>query len=233
MEKPGHYQQKYSAFRYHYVQFVLIVLCSAWWKVLPGMDLGETASDIQLIRKNDFKSFFKLVRSPVMNLSKKKAWKTFVSEVRRVSIRSSFDSTEQPALFYNSGSDKKKPLLLALHSWSEDYLSRFSIPYGIWAVKNDWILIHPDYRGAFTNPSSTLSESAIRDILDAVNYSKENASVDESRVYVCGFSGGAMSALVMVGKYPELWAAASAWAPVYDYCKRFKLRIFRYIFFII
>ncbi|NLE02033.1 MAG: prolyl oligopeptidase family serine peptidase [Fibrobacter sp.] len=149
-------------------------------------------------------------------MTKKQAWKTVVPQVKHVTIRSTFDSTDQPALFYNSGSDKKKPLLLALHSWSEDYLSRLSIPYGIWAVKNDWVMIHPHYRGTFTNSSATLSESAVQDIIDAVDYAKKNALIDESRIYVCGFSGGAMATLVMVGRYPKIWAAASAWAPVYD-----------------
>jgi poly(3-hydroxybutyrate) depolymerase len=35
-------------------------------------------------------------------------------------------------------------------------------------------------------------------------------------VYVTGFSGGAMAALLMAGRYPELWTAVVAWVPVYD-----------------
>jgi dienelactone hydrolase len=208
-------QQHNNAFK-RYLTFFMIMVCSVFWNCLAGLNISDTSSNIQLIKEKSFKSFFKLVRSPVMNLSKKQAWKKVVPEVKPVIIRSTYDSTEQPALFYNSGSDKKKPLFLALHSWSEDYLSRLSIPFGIWAVKNDWVLIHPNYRGTFTNPSATLSESAVQDILDAVDYAKKNALVDESRVYVCGFSGGAMATLVMVGRYPRIWAAASAWAPVYD-----------------
>ncbi|MBN1604791.1 MAG: prolyl oligopeptidase family serine peptidase [Chitinispirillaceae bacterium] len=199
------------------VVFLIIVLSSAVPCFLTGQGvLAQTDTSIHFITDKRFKSFFAIVRSAIMNLPEERAWKKIVPEIKRVYIKSSFDSTEQPALFHNSGSSRKKPLLLALHSWSENYQSRFSIPYGIWAVKNDWVLIHPDYRGTFNNPSATLSEIAVGDILDAVDYAKKNASIDESRVYVCGFSGGAMATLVMVGRYPEMWSAASAWVPVYD-----------------
>ena len=173
-------------------------------------------SQVKLITENRYKTFFRLVRSGVVQVSKKRAWKRAAPGVKEVLIRSSFDSTDQHALFYNSGSAHKKPLLVALHSWSEDYLSRLSIPFGIWALKNDWVMIHPDYRGPFTGPSSTLSEGAVQDILDAVAYAKRSAHVDETRIYVCGFSGGGMATLVMVGRYPQIWTAASAWVPVYD-----------------
>ncbi len=203
--------------RHHSIVVLLIVLSSAVPCFLTGQSVfAQTDTSIQIITGKRFKSFFTIVRSAIMNLPEERAWEKIMPEIKRVYIRSSFDSTKQPALFYNSGSSRKKPLLVALHSWSENYQSRFSIPYGIWSVKNDWVLIHPDYRGRFNNPSATLSESAVGDILDAVEYAKKNASIDESRVYICGFSGGAMATLVMAGRYPEMWSAASAWVPVYD-----------------
>lgn len=177
--------------------------------------LNETDA-IHFITEQTYKSFEKLARSEVLLLSKNQAWKENVPEVKTVLIRSSADSTQQPALFYDSKSDYKKPLLCALHSWSEDYRQHYSIPYGIWAVQNDWVLIHPNYRGPFTNPGSTLSQYAIQDILDAVEYAKANANIDESRIYITGFSGGGMATLMMVGQYPHIWAGAAAWVPVYD-----------------
>lgn len=144
------------------------------------------------------------------------SWEKTVPEVQTIGIRSSADGSVQPALFYDSGSEIRKPLLVALHSWSRDYRQEGSIPYGAWCVENDWVFIHPDYRGVFDNPNATNSEFALRDILDAVAYAKKNARVDESRVYLIGFSGGAMTALTMAGRHPEVWTAVSAWVPIFD-----------------
>ncbi len=151
-----------------------------------------------------------------MALPKTYAWTQTVPRVQRVEIRSTADGSLQPALFHNSGSDSSKPLLLVLHSWSADYRQHFSIPYGVWAVQNDWVFIHPNYRGAFINPDATASEKAVRDVLDAIDYARKRARIDSTRIYVTGFSGGGMMTLLMAGRYPELFAGAAAWVPVYD-----------------
>lgn len=177
---------------------------------------AQSSPDLFLIDDYNYKTFYRIARSPVNKMNKFAAWERAAPEVKTVSIKSTLDNTEQKALFYNSGSKRKKPLLLALHSWSEDYTQHFSIPYGIFAIKNDWVLIHPDYRGAFTNPMSTLSEYAVADILDALEYARKNADIDQSRIYITGFSGGGMATLVMAGRYPHLFSAAAAWVPVYD-----------------
>ncbi|MBD3346599.1 MAG: prolyl oligopeptidase family serine peptidase [Chitinivibrionales bacterium] len=173
-------------------------------------------SELELLREDRYKTFYKIAYSSLARMSKARAWRTVAQGVEEITIRSSADSTMQRALFYNSGSSHTKPLLLVLHSWSADYMQHFSIPYGVWAEKNDWVFIHPDYRGAYTNPKSTASELAIQDILDALAWAKANARIDTTRVYITGFSGGAMTTLIMVGRYPELWTAAAAWVPVYD-----------------
>jgi pimeloyl-ACP methyl ester carboxylesterase len=143
-------------------------------------------------------------------------WDRLVPAVRRISIRSSADGSAQAALYYDSGSDRRKPLLVALHSWSFGYNQATSIPYALWAVQNDWVFIHPDHRGRYNRPEATASELAISDILDALDYALSNARVDPSRVYLAGFSGGAMTALVLAGRYPHLWTAVSAWVPIYN-----------------
>jgi len=144
------------------------------------------------------------------------SWEKTVPQVKTVRIRSSADGSMQPALFYDSGSGSPKPLLVALHSWSRDYRQKTSIPYGLWCVENDWVFIHPDYRGVFDNPDATNSEPALRDVLDAVDYAKKNARIDDSRIYLIGFSGGAMTALIMAGRHPEVWTAVSAWVPIFN-----------------
>ncbi len=193
------------------VLFLLNILCAA-----------EREQTAHLIGEDTYKTFYQLAASPVMKMSKEAAWKTAVPQIKHVLIKSTVDGTRQPALFYDSGSKDKKPLLLALHSWSADYQHQYSIPFGIWAVKNDWVFIHPDYRGAFTNKSATASEPAIQDILDALTYAISHARVDSDRIYITGFSGGAMVTLIMVGRYPQLWAGAAAWVPVYDLAKWYQ-----------
>ncbi len=143
-------------------------------------------------------------------------WEKIVPAVRRISIRSSADGSAQPALYYDSGSDRPKPLLVALHSWSFGYTQPTSIPYALWAVQNDWVFIHPDHRGRYNRPEATASELALRDVLDALDYALSNADIDRSRIYLAGFSGGAMTALILAGRYPHLWTAVSAWVPIYS-----------------
>lgn len=171
---------------------------------------------LKLIEEDGFKTLTGFARTPLKKMPDLDAWKEAAPEVSVVAIRSTYDDTSQKALFYDSGSRKKKPLLIVLHSWSEDYAQSFGIPYGIWAIENDWVFIQPDYRGAFNNPQATASEAAISDVLDALEYAKDNAEVDASRVYLAGFSGGGLSALVMTGRYPEKWAGVVSWGAVYD-----------------
>ncbi|KTD21544.1 alpha/beta hydrolase family protein [Legionella israelensis] len=121
----------------------------------------------------DYTTFMKLAKSPLADMPKAKAWKKAAPKVQSISIKSSADGSLQPALFYDSGSLRKKPLLLVLHSWSANYMQHFSIPYGVWAVENDWVFIHPNFRGDFDNPEAGASELAIQDVLDALEYAKK------------------------------------------------------------
>jgi dienelactone hydrolase len=143
-------------------------------------------------------------------------WEQHVPQVQTIQITSSADGKAQPALWYDSGSDRAKPLLITLHSWSFDYTQPVSIPFGLWSVQNDWVFIHPDYRGKYDNPEATASELAIQDILDAREYALANANIDPERIYLTGFSGGAMTALILAGRYPDQWSAVSAWVPIYN-----------------
>lgn len=158
------------------------------------------------------------------------SWEKSAPQTKKIRIKSSADGTAQPALFYDSGTDRKKPLLVALHSWSDNYRQKYSIPYALWSVANDWVFIHPDYRGVFNKPQATGSELAVQDIVDAVEYAKKNSNIDTSRIYLMGFSGGAMAALIMAGRYPDMWTAVAAWVPVfnlnewYPYVRKFESR---------
>ncbi|WP_155801007.1 S9 family peptidase [Pontibacter sp. BAB1700] len=143
-------------------------------------------------------------------------WKEQVPEIQEIKIKSTLDGNEQPALFYTSETTGPRPLLVMLHSWSSEYLQEVSIPFALWSKEYDWAFIHPNYRGKFDKPEAMASDLAIQDLVDAVNYAKANAEIDESRIYILGSSGGAMTALVAAGRHPEIWAGVVAWVPVFD-----------------
>lgn len=144
-------------------------------------------------------------------------WRARLPRIEEVEIPSSLDRTKQKALFYTpTTDDSPKPLLVVLHSWSENYLQNIGIPYAIFAERNGWVLIHPDHRGPYRTPEALASELSLRDVLDAVEYAKKRSKIDTSRIYLVGYSGSALTSLVLAGKYPEIWAGVVSWVPIYD-----------------
>ena len=136
--------------------------------------------------------------------------------VKSITYVSSADNTRQPMMFYKPETDESRPLLVALHSWSANYRQTESVIYAEWAIANDWVFIHPNFRGPNTKPQATGSELVIGDVLSAIDYAKANARVNESRIYAVGWSGGGYLGLLLAGRAPEIWAGVSAWVPISD-----------------
>lgn len=143
-------------------------------------------------------------------------WRRYTPEVETVRIRSSVDDAIQRAQFYAPPSSEPRPLLVVLHSWSASYLQNIHIPFAEFAIANDWVFVHPDFRGHNRRPEATVSELAVQDVIDAVEHARDNANVDDSRIYLMGYSGGAMMAMVLAGLYPERWAGVATWVAVFD-----------------
>ena len=137
------------------------------------------------------------------------------SAVQTIRYLSSADNTPQPTLFYKPSGDKSVPLLVALHTWSGDYLQP-EPAYAEWCIAKGWAFIHPNFRGANNKPEACGSELAVQDIVSAVDYARQNASIDPDRIYLVGVSGGGYAAMLLAGRAPQLWAGVSAWCGIFD-----------------
>jgi|GEM_PF-1075139 len=135
-----------------------------------------------------------------------------------VSIRSSLDGSAQPALVaLPAAADRPAPLLVHLHSWSATFDKSGELDVAMAeAARRQWAFISPDFRGPNDRPEACGSELSVQDVLDAVDWMKKRARIDERRIYLLGSSGGGYMTLVMAGRAPQLWAAASAWVPISD-----------------
>ena len=141
-------------------------------------------------------------------------------EQKEIWVRSSLDGTMQPSLLYTSNSKEKRPLLIGLHTWSHgrDNQIKNMLPY---AEKLDFHLLLPEFRGpnVLTNPDCRKacgSEYAKQDIQDAIDYVVANETVDRENVFLLGFSGGGLMALLMAGKIPQYFKAIGAYVPITD-----------------
>ncbi|MCZ6671788.1 MAG: prolyl oligopeptidase family serine peptidase [Verrucomicrobia bacterium] len=139
-------------------------------------------------------------------------------KIKETYYPSSADNSEQPSLVYAPKKvEGKRPLLVALHTWSSDFQQEGGQPlFGDWCIQNDWFMIHPNFRGKNRTPKALGSDLAVADIVSAVEYMKANYPIDEDRIYLCGVSGGGHMSLLMAGRHPEIWAGVSAWCGMTD-----------------
>jgi len=139
-----------------------------------------------------------------------------VSEIR---YPVSADGSEQPALFWAPSTEpgETAPLLVALHTWSGDYRQAGGeVRYAEWCLENDWIFLHPDFRGPNRTPEAMGSDLVVADIRAAVAWARQHAPVDENRIYAVGVSGGGHAAQLVAGRLPEIWAGVTAWCGISD-----------------
>jgi pimeloyl-ACP methyl ester carboxylesterase len=136
-------------------------------------------------------------------------------DVREATIQSSYDG-EMQAIRYLKSNQRKRPLLVALHTWSYDYTQEEAQEYFTRCSKRDWNCIFPDFRGPNNNPKAGGSKAALKDVLDAVSWAYENMSVDHRRIFLAGVSGGGHMALLSAANSPSTWTAVSAWVPISD-----------------
>lgn len=137
--------------------------------------------------------------------------------VREAHYPSKADDTLQPTLIWTPKSEAPVPLLVALHTWSNDYRQGGGeVQYAKWCQQEGWAFVHPNFRGINKTPSALGSDLAVADILSAVDFAKTQANIDPRRIYCVGVSGGGHASMLMAARAPELWAGVSAWCGISD-----------------
>jgi dienelactone hydrolase len=134
----------------------------------------------------------------------------------RIEVQSSADGSLQPAYLYLPIQlVRPAPLAVLLHTWSVDLEQRDST-VEVEAQARGWLLLAPNFRGRNDHPQACGSPAAQQDILDAVAWIRSHYPVDGRRIYLLGLSGGGYMTMLMAGRHPGPWAAASAWVGISD-----------------
>jgi dipeptidyl aminopeptidase/acylaminoacyl peptidase len=125
---------------------------------------------------------------------------------------------------------KKYPLALYIHGGpTASSLLSFSAVPQIMAGKG-WIVFQPNYRGS--NNLGNAFQSAIandaaegpgEDVMSGVQFLIEKGFVDTEKMVVSGWSYGGWMTSWMIGRYPDVWAAAVAGAAPVDYTDMYSL----------
>lgn len=134
----------------------------------------------------------------------------------RIEVRSSADGSLQPSYLYLPPRPARPaPLAVLLHTWSFD-LEQRDTTVEAEARARGWILLAPNFRGRNDHAQACGSSTAQQDILDAVAWIRNHYQVDSRRIYLLGLSGGGYMTMLMAGRHPGPWAAASAWVGISD-----------------
>lgn len=143
----------------------------------------------------------------------------WAGELVPLSVISSIDQTAQPSYLklpddYDSD-DQPRPLVVSLHSWSADFNQRNAAMESL-VNQRGWLILFPNFRGPNNRPDACGSLLAQQDILDSLRWTQDHYRVDRQRIYLTGNSGGGHMTMLMAGRHPEVWTAASAWVGISD-----------------
>lgn len=131
-----------------------------------------------------------------------------------VNIKSTKDGSIENAYAYQTTSKMPQPLVISLHSWSADFKQDDEFKNQV--KERNWNYIHPDFRGPNNSGNACVSELAMQDIDDAIDYALTHFNCDKERIYVIGSSGGGYATLAAFMKSKHNIAEFSAWCPISD-----------------
>src|SRR5262245_47641614 len=104
------------------------------------------------------------------------AQQTAIDPSLDTTIVSSKDGSRQAAIFYIppgaavSDNGPPVPLVVFLHSWSNDY--KTSGPALEESKRRGWVFVGPNFRGPNEPAQACASDLAVQDILDSVDHAK-------------------------------------------------------------
>ena len=111
--------------------------------------------------------FFFLILS-VLNIHLIPAQNKWGDSFKIVEIKSPLDGAIQKAYFYPTTKKDPQPLIVNLHTWSNDY-TQYDTLSDLSKAK-DYNYIHPDFRGANRTKDACCSELVISDIDAAIDF---------------------------------------------------------------
>ena len=122
------------------------------------------------------------------------------------------------------------PLVLVIHGGPRSAtLETFSSQAQLMAA-HGWVVFQPNYRGSdhLGNAYQRLidndaGEGPGRDVMAGIAAVRKRGLVDGSRIAVSGWSYGGYMTTWLIGRYPGLWRAAVAGAPVTDLVDQYDL----------
>lgn len=186
---------------FKWIAFILILLIG----IALGIFLGQNESTWSFIKKPYQEAFLKFDDTRELGWGK---------DFKIVEIKSSKDNSFQKSYFFKSKSNKPRPLIVSLHTWSGYYNQKDDLAE--MCRQKNLNYIHPDFRGANLTINACASELALTDIDDAITYAIENANVDTSKIFVVGVSGGGYATLSTFMKSKHNIRKFSAWASISD-----------------
>jgi dipeptidyl aminopeptidase/acylaminoacyl peptidase len=124
----------------------------------------------------------------------------------------------------------KHPLVLLIHGGpTSASLLGFSAMPQLMAARG-WIVFQPNYRGsnnlgnAFQRAiENDAAEGPGKDVMSGVEELLKRPYIDAGRVGISGWSYGGWMTAWMIGRYPDVWAAAMAGAAPVDYTDMYSL----------
>lgn len=131
-----------------------------------------------------------------------------------VEIPSSMDDALQRAYYYRAVSSEPKPLIVSLHTWSQNYSKKDPLVTQI--MERDYHYIHPDFRGPNYTYEACGSPLVASDIDDAIAYAIEHGNVDTNSIHIIGVSGGGHATLIAYMQSKYNIRSFSAWVPITD-----------------
>ena len=168
---------------------------------------------VGVIIENQFDIFPNFLSKEDQNVEIREAPK-WSDEFKIIEIKSPIDGALQPAYFHKTKSANPQPLIVSLHTWSNDYTQYDSI--NEFSLEKDYNYVHPNFRGVNNTKDACCSELVISDIDASIDFALENANVDTTRIYVIGMSGGGYATLAMFMKSKHRIKKFSSWVPLVD-----------------